>query len=170
MTTGYDLLGDGPSISLTDKTTVQLRYAMRAIALLERRYGSLNGVQNAVDTTGGGAAFGPIVELVGAGCLGPGGFQAIVREHQDASGKRHPTEITYRRSSDGADLADLMHPGLLNEYVDAFNDAFALAVSPVGNGEAPAQAGAAIETVSPGLSSTTSQSVPSTFLPATSGT
>ena len=170
MTQGYDLLGDGPSIDLTDGTTVQLRYSMRAIALLEKRYGSINGVQTAVDTTGNGAAFGPIIELVGAGCLGPGGFQPIAREHQDANGNRHVTELTYRRSADGVDLADLLYPGYLAKYVEAFNTAFGVALRSLGNDEAPTQDGAPMETVSPGLSSITSPSVPSTFLPATSGT
>jgi len=170
MTQGYDLLGDGPSIDLTDGTAVRLRYPMRSIALLERRYGSINGVQKAVDISGEGAAFGPIIELVGAGCLGPGGFQPMVREHQDASGKRVVSELTFRRSSDGADLADLLLPGYLNRYVDAFNSAFGMALKALGNDEAPEATGAATETVSPGLSSTTSPSVPSTFLPATSGT
>jgi hypothetical protein len=170
MTHGYDLLGNGPSITLTDGTTVPLRYSMRAIALLERRYGSVSGIETAIDTTGRGAAFGPVVELVGAGCLGPGGFQPLLREHQDAKGNRQVTEITYRRSTDGADLADLMHPGYLGEYVSAFRTAFGVALKALGNDDAPEETtGAAIET-SPGLSSTTSPSVPSTFLPATSGT
>lgn len=171
MTTGYDLLGDGPSIDLTDGTTVQLRYPMRSIALLERRYGSISRVQSAIDTTGQGAAFGPIIELVGAGCMGPGGFQPVVREHQEANGKRHVTELTFRRTTDGAELADLLHPGYLHRYVDAFNTAFTVALKSLGNDEAPdptTETGAT--EISPGQSSTTSPSVPSTFLPAPSGT
>ncbi|MGA5506824.1 hypothetical protein [Streptomyces umbrinus] len=174
MTAGLDLLASGASISLTDGTTVSLRYSMRAIALLEARYGSLIAVQTAIDSTGKGAAYGPIVQLLGAGCLGPGGFEPHYREHQDAKGERRIAgDINYRRRTDGADLADLLHPGHLTEYVDAWQTAFAKALESLGNGGAPAPTGAeplTVETVSPGLSSTTSPLVPSTFLPATSGT
>jgi hypothetical protein len=171
MTTGSDLLGEGSSIDLTDGTSVRLRYPMRALALLEARYGSLDAVQAAIDTTGKGAAFGPIVQLVGAGTLGPGGFEPHYREHQDAKGERRVTgDIVFRRRTDGADLADLMHPGFLSKYVAAWQGAFSKALEGLGNDDAPAEVGVPIETVSPGLSSTTSPSVPSTFLPATSGT
>ncbi|WP_405554343.1 hypothetical protein [Streptomyces sp. NBC_01171] len=173
MTAGLDLLASGASISLTDGTEVSLRYPMRAIALLEARYGSVVAVQSAIDTTGNGAAYGPIVQLIGAGCLGPGGFEPHFREHQDAKGVRRVAgDITYRRRTDGADLADLLHPGHLGSYVDAWQTAFTKALEAMGNGDAPGAGAdaATTETVSPGLSSTTSPSVPSTFLPATSGT
>ena len=171
MTAGLDLLAEGGSITLTDGTSVGLRYSMRAIALLEARYGSVANVQNAIDTSGKGAAYGPIVQLVGAGCVGPGGFEPHYREHQDAKGHRSITgDIVYRRRTDGADLADLLHPARLGEYVDAFNAAFTKALESLGNDDTPAPSGVAVETVSPGLSSTTSPSVPSTFSPAPSGT
>jgi hypothetical protein len=171
MTQGLDLLADGGSITLTDGTTVGLRYSMRAIALLEARYGSVAAVQNAIDTTGKGAAYGPIVQLLGAGCVGPGGFEPHFREHQDAKGERKISgDIVYRRRTDGVDLADLLHPGRLHEYVEAWQTSFSKALEALGNGDSPTPAGTAIETVSPGLSSTTSPSVPSTFLPEPSGT
>ncbi|MFD4572101.1 hypothetical protein ACFWNK_01780 [Streptomyces sp. NPDC058417] len=171
MTQGLDLLASGASIDLTDGTAVSLRYPMRAIALLEARYGSVVAVQSAIDTTGKGAAYGPIVQLIGAGSLGPGGFEPHFREHQDAKGERRITgDITYRRRTDGADLADLLHPGRLGEYVKAWETAFSKALEALGNDGTPEGDGAMTETVSPGLSSTTSPSVPSTFLPATSGT
>jgi hypothetical protein len=171
MTAGLDLLAEGGEITLTDGTTVGLRYSMRAIALLEARYGSVANVQNAIDASGKGAAYGPIVQLVGAGCVGPGGFEPHFREHQDAKGERKIAgDIVYRRRTDGADLADLLHPGRLGAYVDAWQRAFSKAMESLGNDETPADTGAPMETVSPGLSSTTSPSVPSTFRPATSGT
>ncbi|MFC9465208.1 hypothetical protein [Streptomyces coelicoflavus] len=170
MTAGTDLLGGGASIPLTDGTSVQLRYSMRALSLLENRYGSINNVQNAVDKTGQGAAFGPVIQLIGAGCLGPGGFVAHFREHQDTKGERRITgDITFRRSTDGADIADLLHPGAIVQYVEAFQSAFHKALAALGNDGAPA--GATTETLpSPGESSTTSPSVPSTSLPTPSGT
>jgi hypothetical protein len=171
MTQGLDLLASGASIALTDGTEVSLRYSMRAIALLEARYGSVAAIQHAIDTTGKGAAYGPIVQLVGAGCLGPGGFEPHFREHQDAKGKRTITgDIVYRRRTDGADLADLLHPGHLAAYVKAWETAFSKALESLGNDVTPAETGVTVETVSPGLSSITSPSVPSTFLPEPSGT
>lgn len=171
MTAGLDLLGDGATIPLSDGTEIPLRYPMRALALLEARYGSVQAVQGAIDTTGSGAAFGPIVQLVGAGTLGPGGFEPHFREHQDTKGHRRVSgDIVFRRRTDGADLADLMLPNRLERYIEAFNTAFGKALEGLGNGDAPEPSGAATETVSPGLSSTTSPSVPSTFSPVPSGT
>ncbi len=171
MTAGLDLLGDGASISLSDGTQVRLRYPMRALALLEARYGSVEAIQGAIDTSGKGAAFGPIIQLVGAGCVGPGGFEPHYREHQDAKGERRISgDIVYRRRTDGADLADLLLPSHLSAYVDAFNTAFGKALEGLGNDDTPEPAGVPVETVSPGLSSITSPSVPATFRPATSGT
>ena len=170
MTAGTDLLGGGGSVDLTDGTSVHLRYSMRALALLEARYGSVENVQNAIDKSGKGAAFGPVIQLIGAGCLGPGGFEPHYREHQDTKGERRITgDIVFRRRTDGADIADLLHPGAITQYVDAFYSSFHKALAALGNDGAPA--GATIETLpSPGENSSTSPSVPSTFLPATSGT
>ena len=100
MTQGLDLLAEGGDVTLTDGTTISLRYSFRALALLEARYGSVAAVQQAIDTSGQGAAFGPIIQLVGAGCVGPGGFEPHYREHQDAKGERRISgDIVYRRST-----------------------------------------------------------------------
>ncbi|WIC88822.1 tail assembly chaperone [Streptomyces phage OnionKnight] len=170
MTAGTDLLGGGGSVDLTDGTSVQLRYSFRALALLEARYGSVQNVQTAIDKTGQGAAFGPVIQLIGAGALGPGGFEPHYREHQDAKGERRISgDIVFRRRTDGADIADLLYPGAITRYVEAFQSAFHKALAALGNDDAPT--GATIETVtSPGENSSTSPSVPSTSLPATSGT
>ncbi|WP_326730232.1 hypothetical protein [Streptomyces phaeochromogenes] len=170
MTAGLDLLADGGTVTLTDGTEVPLRYSFRALALLEARFGSVANVQNAIDTTGTKPSFGPIMQLVGAGTVGPGGFEPHFREHQDAKGDRKIAgDIVFRRRTDGADLADLLHPGHLSQYVDAFNASFSKALAALGNDDAP-PTGATVETVSPGLSATTSPSVPSTFSRAPSGT
>jgi hypothetical protein len=169
MTTGLDLLADGTTVQLSDGTTIQLRYSFRALALLEARFGSVAAVQNAIDSTGQGAAFGPLLQILGAGSVGPGGFEPHIREHVDAKGKRTVSDIVFRRRTDGVDLADLLDPGQLTDYVKAFSAALSKALEHRGNGPAPA-----ISTLTPGLtpgaSSTTSPSVPSTFLPSTSGT
>lgn len=172
MTAGLDLLAEGGTVSLTDGTEVPLRYSFRALALLEAKFGSIGAVQEAIDSTGKGAAFGPLAQMIGAGMVGPGGFEPQIREYQDTTGKRHVQDIVYRRRTDGSMLEDLLHPGLIGEYTNAFNAALSKALESRGNGEAPA-----VETVTPGLtvlspgpSSTTSPSVPSTFSPTPSGT
>lgn len=170
MTTGLDLLAEGGTVTLTDGTEVPLRYSFRALALLEARFGSIGAVQSAIDATGQGAAFGPLGQIIGAGAIGPGGFEPHFREHQDAKGKRSMAgDIVFRRRTDGADLADLLDPGRLGDYTTAFSAALSKALQSRGNDSAPT-----ITEVTPGLtpgpSSTTSPSVPSTFLPTPSGT
>lgn len=172
--TGLDLRAPGAEVSLIDGTSPALRYPFRALALLEARFGSIGAVQTAIDSTGDGAAFGPLVQIIGAGLVGPGGFEPHIREYQDAKGERRVSDIVYRRRTDGADLADLLHPGLLGDYVTAFTTALNQALktpgAPEGNGQR-----ATVETVttdalnSPGPTSTTSPVVPSTFRPTPSG-
>ncbi len=168
-TTGLDLLGTGHTITLADDTTVNLVYSFRGLALLEARFGSVKAVQAAVDTSGDGKVFGPLAQIIGAGCVGPGGFEPLIKERQDAAGNRTVIEITYRRRTDGTDLMDLLMPSRAGEYSDAMSSALSQAVSASsGNDEAPTVE--TVTTLSPGLSASTSQSVPSTFLPAPSGT
>lgn len=172
--TGLDLRAPGAEVTLIDGTSPCLRYPFRALALLEARFGSIGAVQTAIDSTGDGAAFGPLVQIIGAGLVGPGGFEPHIREYQDAKGVRRVQDIVYRRRTDGTDLSDLLHPGLLGDYVTAFTTALSQALknpgAPEGNGQ-----GATVETLtadaltSPGPTSTTSPAVPSTFRPGTSG-
>ncbi|MFD9834504.1 hypothetical protein [[Kitasatospora] papulosa] len=169
MTTGLDLLAEGGTITLTDGTTVPLRYSFRALALLEARFGSIGAVQDAIDGTGKGAAFGPLHQMIGAGSVGPGGFEPHIREFQDAKGERRVQDIVYRRRTDGADLADLLDPGRMDEYVAAFSSSLAKALESRGNDGGPAVTDLSLPST-PGPSSTTSPSVPSTFHPASSGT
>lgn len=172
MTAGLDLLAEGGTITLTDGTAAPLRYSFRALALLEARFGSVGAVQTAIDSTGKGAAFGPLAQIIGAGLVGPGGFEPHIREYQDAKGERHIQDIVYRRRTDGAHLDDLLDPGQLGSYTDAFTSALGKALESRGNDRAPA----AVETVTPGLtptpgvSSITSPLVPSTFSRTPSGT
>lgn len=169
MTTGLDLLAEGGNVTLTDGTTVELRYSFRALALLEARFGSIGAVQSAIDSTGKGAAFGPLHQIIGAGSVGPGGFEPHIREYQDAKGERKMQgDIVFRRRKDGADLADLLDPGRLDEYVSAFSAALSKALE--SRGKAAPAVTDVTPGLTPGLSSTTSPSVPSTFLPASSGT
>lgn len=166
-TTGLDLLGSGPTITLADDTTVPLVYSFRSLALLEARFGSIQAVQGAVDTSGQGATFGPLAAIIGAGCVGAGGFEPLVRERQNAAGERTVTDITYRRRTDGTDLMDLLEPRRAGEYSDAMTTALGAALASPGNDPTPEPAA---ETVSPGLNASTLPSVPSTFSPAPSGT
>ncbi|MFJ5802677.1 hypothetical protein [Streptomyces decoyicus] len=170
MTTGIDLLAPGTTITLADGTELNLVYSFRGLALIEASFGSVSAVQGAIQADG--AAFGPLIEIIGAGAVASGVFEPHIREHQDAKGNRRVTEIVYRRQRDGKQLGDLLHPARLDEYTTAFTKAFEQALkSAEGNDQA---AGTAvprpIETVpSPGPSAITSPSVPSTFSPMPSG-
>lgn len=171
-TTGLDLAAHAGSIDLTDGTTVTLRYSFRAIALLEARFGSITAVQDAIDDSGQRPTFGPLVQILGAATIGPGGFEPHFREHVDAKGNRSIAgDVVYRRRTDGADLADLLHPGLVRQYVTAFSTALTAALSSPGNDQPPT-----VETVpaplltSPGTTSSTSPSEPSTSTLSASGT
>jgi hypothetical protein len=174
MTAGLDLLAEGGTIALTDGTEVPLRYSFRALALLEARFGSVGAVQTAIDSTGQGAAFGPLAQIIGAGLVGPGGFEPHIREYQDAKGERHIQDIVYRRRTDGAHLDDLLDPGQLGSYTNAFTAALSRALESRGNDAAPAAVVVPgpdqIQTPIPGPSSTTSLSASSTFSRTPSGT
>ncbi len=136
------------SITLGDGTTAALRYTFRSMALLEQRFGSVQAIQTAIDQSGDGAAFGPLMELIGAGLVGKGGFTAHVRHRQDVSGRRTVEEILYKRSSDGIELGDgLLDLARITEYAAAMSEAFTTAL---GSGT-PGNGGAQAETVSPGL-------------------
>ncbi|MEU7431090.1 hypothetical protein AB0B07_09565 [Streptomyces sioyaensis] len=171
-TTGLDLLAPGTTITLTDGTELPLVYSFRGLALIEARFGSVAAVQSAIQADG--AAFGPLIEIIGAGAVSSGQFEPYIREHQDAKGVRRVTEIVYKRR-DGKQLGDLLHPGRLDEYTTAFTRAFEQAMksaSAEGNGAAAEAGPQPVETVppSPGLSAITSPSAPSTFSPGISGT
>lgn len=167
-TTGLDLLGPGHPITFADGTTAPIIYSFRSLALLESRFGSVKSVQAAIDGSGDRPAFGPLMQMIGAGLVGKGGFEPHIRERVGVDGERTVTDIVYRRRTDGMDLAELLHPGRLGEYSEAFGAAFSAALKSPGNDHVP------VETVtipdSLGTTSTTSPSVPSTFLPASSGT
>ena len=164
-TTGLDLIGDGTTIVLDDGTLIPLRYSMRSLALMEAQFGSVIAIQGAINTTGTGAAFGPLIELIGPGCIGRGGFEPHIREHIDAKGVRSISSITYRRKADGSELGELMDPGRLGEYATAMGIALNEAIQSTGNDGGPTGT-----VTSPGPISSTSPSEPSTFSPAPSGT
>ncbi|WNI15577.1 hypothetical protein [Actinacidiphila sp. ITFR-21] len=162
---GLALAGDGLTISLTDGSVVRIRYSMRSLALLEAKFGSVQAIQTAMDATGAGAAFGPIIDLVGPGTIGAGGFEPHIREHLDAKGTRTISSVTYRRKSDGVELGELLSPALITEYVTAMATGITEGLGGgQGNDNAPT-AGATETVLSPGLTSTTSPSAPSTSAP-----
>ncbi|MFD0408627.1 hypothetical protein [Kitasatospora sp. NPDC127116] len=141
-------LAQPTDITLADGSTAGLRYSFRSLALLEQRFGSVTGIQTAIDQTGDGAAFGPLMDLLGAGLVGPGGgFTPHLRHRQDVAGTRTVEEILYRRSSDGRDLGDLLAPQLIHEYAAAMQTSL---VSAFGTGS-PGNDAAPETTGSPGL-------------------
>lgn len=161
VTPGLDLLGDGKTITLLDGSLIPLRYSMRSLALLEAKFGSVANIQTAIDSSGRGAAFGPIIDLIGPGTIGLGGFEPHIREHVDGKGNRSISSIAYRRKRDGLELGELMGPNRMGEHVEAMARALNEALGGgQGNDPAPEQPG--VTTSSLGLTSTTSPSAPST--------
>lgn len=132
------------SITLRDGTAAGLYYSFRSIALLEQRFGGVAGIQSAIDTAGTGAAFGPLLELIGAGLVGAdGGFTPHLRHRQDVAGNRTVEEILYKRSADGRDLGDLLEFARVTEYATAMTSAIGAAFGSgsSGNGGAPETTG-----------------------------
>lgn len=143
-------LGQPIDIILADGTTAGIRYSFRSLALLEQKFGSVVGIQNAVDQTGDGAAFGPLLDLIGAGLVGKvGGFTPHLRHRVDVTGARTLEEIIYKRSSDGYELGELLDPRRTEEYADAMQtaltQAFGSSTGSPGNDDSPET------TESPGL-------------------
>ncbi|GAA2112427.1 hypothetical protein GCM10009759_55140 [Kitasatospora saccharophila] len=150
--TAAQALGTGPTITLTDGTAPPLRYTFRSLALLEQRFGSVLAIQAIMETAATGLAFGPLLDMLGAGLVGrDGGFTPHVRHRQDVTGKRVVEEILYRRSHDGTDLGELLDLVRLSEYADAMNHAFNLAFGTGSQGNDPGPA-PTTETASPGPS------------------
>ncbi|MGW1174551.1 hypothetical protein ACWD4P_12625 [Kitasatospora sp. NPDC002543] len=141
-------LGQPVTIILRDGTTAGLYYSFRSLALLEQRFGGVTGIQSAIDTTSTGAAFGPLLELIGAGLVGhDGGFTPHLRHRQDVAGNRTVEEIIYKRGADGRDLGDLLEFARVREYAAAMQTAFAAAFGSGSSGNA----GSPETTASPGL-------------------
>ncbi|OKJ06826.1 hypothetical protein [Kitasatospora sp. CB01950] len=150
--TAAQALGTGPTITLSDCTEVPLTYNFRSLALLEQRFGSITAIQDAMELAAAGTAFGPLMDMIGAGLASrAGGFTPHIRHYQDASGHRTVESILYRRSSDGTDLGELLAPGRVAEYADAMSAAFNVAFDTGGQGNdvspVPSET-----TLSPGLS------------------
>ncbi|WP_045305855.1 hypothetical protein [Saccharothrix sp. ST-888] len=156
-------LGQGARIPLRDGTDAELYYSFRSLALLEARFGSVQGIQDAIDQTGGGAAFGALLDLLGAGLVGEGGFTGQIRYRQTADGARTVEEIVYRRTVDGRDLGDLLALVHIHAYVTAMQATLidCLGAGSPGNGPSPA--------VSPGPTSSTSEPSSSAAAPPSSG-
>lgn len=172
VTPGLELMADGRTITLLDGSVVGVRYSMRSLALLEARFGSVMAIQTALDASGKSAAFGPVIDLIGPGCIGAGGFEPHVREVIGTNGKREIATILYRRKRDGMELGELLGPDRLTEYVTAMavGISAALGAGGQGNDATPAPAAPPPATSSPGLTSGTWPSADSASPPATSGT
>ncbi len=131
------LLAQGAVVHLTDGREVPLRYNMRALKMLEDRFGTIEGVNTAipVDDEGRptGKVFGPMLDLLIPGLLHTG------------------------LSED--ELIDLLDPKRLDEYGTALGaamaEAFPAPKSAQGNGAGPA----GVANGSPGPSSTGPQPV-----------
>ncbi|MFJ6319708.1 hypothetical protein ACIQJW_26860 [Streptomyces californicus] len=179
----------GRTVEFADGTTAQLRYSLGAIALLEQRYGGIDGVLNIFEKLDGGGrsgvVIGPMLELIGAGLTGSGGFVphmtervSTVREETPDGRKtsrdvREVTAVRYVRASDRRELGDLLDFTHFEQLTEAMTLAFAEAF-PQGEAEAPAGPYTDVELTVPdtfrGTSSTTSAPSPSDAPTKPSGT
>ncbi|MGW6598504.1 hypothetical protein [Streptomyces sp. NPDC055036] len=181
MTTAAPLTALGHEITFADGTTSRLRYSLGSIALLEQRHGGIDGILSVFEKVDGagsmsGIVIGPMLELIGAGLTGSGGFVphitervTTVREESPDGRKtsrdvREITAVRYVRQADRADLGDLLDFRDFDGLVDAMNSAFAEAF-PQGEAEAPAGPTVDVPLTVPdtfrGTSSTTSAPSPS---------
>jgi hypothetical protein len=186
MTTATPLTALGQEIRFADGTTGRLRFSLGSMALLEQRYGGLGGIIGMFENLDGEALnsviVGPLIEVIGAGLTGSGGFVphvtervTTVREETPDGRKtsrdvREVTAVRYVRQKDRAELGDLLDFRDINSLIDAFQAAFAEAF-PQGEGMAPA--GPYTDVTLPdtfrGTSSTTSAPSPSTAATPPSG-
>lgn len=144
------LAARGVVIPLADGSTTRLRYGFRALKELEDRFGSvvglqtaMQGIMEAMDEGGGGAkAFGPILDLIVPGLL-------------------------HNRGVTEDEWLDLLDPAHLAEYVDALKAAMeqAFPASAAGLGNVPGPTPGP----GPGLSGTTSPPAATDALTASSG-
>lgn len=173
----------GREITLADGTTARLRYGLGALALLEQRYGSIQGLMDTFQGLGGNGdtetlttpAIGPLLEMIGAGLTGSGFVPHVterittVREETPDGRKtsrdvREVTGVRYVRASDRAELGQLLDFSGLDELMTALNGAFEEAFPT--QGAAMATAGAPVTDVTlpetfHGTSSTISAPSPS---------
>lgn len=189
MTTAAPLTALGKEIAFADGSTARLRYSLGSIALLEERHGGIDGVLDVFGNMDGktalsGVMIGPLIELIGAGLTGSGGFvqhitqrMTTVREETPDGRKtsRDVQEITgvrYVRQKDRAELGDLLDFKDFASLVETMAAAFAEAF-PTGEAEAPAGPYTDHELIVPdtfrGTSSTTSAPSPSDGLTSLSG-
>ncbi|WP_228181348.1 hypothetical protein [Streptomyces anulatus] len=190
MTSPAPLTALGRTLTFADGTTAQLRYSLGALALLEQRHGGIDGVLRTFEQIDGtdslsGVVIGPMLELIGAGLTGSGGFvphfterMTTVREETPDGKKtsrdvREVTAVRYVRASDRKELGDLLDLKGFDQLVEAMTQAFAEAF-PQGEEAAPAGPITDVELTVPdtfrGTSSTTSAPSPSDVQTQPSGT
>ncbi|MEU3962923.1 hypothetical protein AB0F42_24475 [Streptomyces buecherae] len=141
--TAAPLTSLGKEISFADGSTARLRYSLGAMALLEQRHGSIDGLMKSFQAIGGtaedgtptGPAIGPLLEMIGAGLTGSGFTPHIterlvtVREETPDGRKtsrdtREITGVRYVRQSDRTELGHLLDFSALDHLVSALTAAF----------------------------------------------
>jgi hypothetical protein len=188
MTSVHKLAALGREIHFADGTTARLRYSLGSLALLEQRHGGIDNVLKAFEALDGkglsGVVIGPMIELIGAGLTGSGGFVphitervTTVREETPDGRKtsrdvREVTAVRYVRQSDRAELGDLLDFTHFEDVITAMSQAFAEAF-PQGEAMAPSGPYTDVPLTVPntfrGPSSTTSAPSPSAAATPLSG-
>lgn len=121
---------EGVPVPLVDGTTTDLRFGMRAIRHLERQFGSLDAMQEALPGEDGppDGAFEAMCTVLYAGLMHTG------------------------RSED--EVLDLLSPRMLNRYAEAIGQAFAIAFPEAEPGNVEGEPPALQVNGSPGATST----------------
>lgn len=187
------LAAEGTTITLNDQRQVRLRYTMGSLRLLEQRFGSLQGLDREISTAANGkpctehSTLEPDPETPGLTRRSPGHGQAapdcqaceppgaMFTALSDAIAPGllhervvHPdTGLPVRLGKDADLVAELLDPGRLQEYMDAWALAFQQAMANLGG--RGNEGGAAQTAPSPGPTGTTPAPSPSVAQTASSG-
>lgn len=172
----------GRTVTFVDGSTAQLRYSMRALILLESRFGSMAGLQDALGDIEqmDRPMLAPLLDIIGAG-LCDAGFVPHVRERvvtvrtttpdgrTVARDEREVTSVTYVRQSDRVELGTLLDPASVEALSELMGAALAEAM-PAGEAPAPTLGAAPVMPESfRGPTSTTSPLSPSVAMTLASG-
>lgn len=146
------IAADGTKITLADGRVVELRYTIGSLRLLEARFGSLAGMQRAIDVASNGrpcaahrVGESPQPDPECDSCTQQGSIFTVLADaiapgllHERVV---HPDTGQHVRLGKDAELcAEQLDPGQIGPYMTAWASAFQQAVASLGNGAAAVSA------------------------------